>query len=176
MRPPDGTPLVIDVAPREDLYCGPYLDLAPDLVVLWHDYSYWGRARYNQSDLELFESRFNWDFSSLPLTGSHRPEGILLAAGPGVRSGQAPAGARLIDMAPTILAYLGIPVPRDMDGCALLEMFTDLEVTYDDGAGRPKEPPLTTLGETAVSEPEPYSFSPEEEATIQQHLRDLGYL
>ncbi len=161
---PDGGPLVKEVLRREEVYHGPYLDKAPDLVITWHDYGWWGRARYNQSKLELFELRDNWDFSSLPLTGSHRPQGVVIATGPGIAAGQDVQGAKLIDLAPTILAYMHGAVPRNMDGRALQELFDHLPVTYhdDDADG--------SFGQGD------FQFSDEEEAIVNQHLRDLGYI
>ncbi len=45
--------------------------------------------------------------------------GVLLVAGPGIRLGAAPEGARLIDVAPTILHLLGETVPAGMEGRVL---------------------------------------------------------
>lgn len=163
LRTPDGQPLVKDVLRREEVYHGRYLERAPDLIITWHDYGWWGRARYNQSRLELFEMRDNWDFSTLPLTGSHRPQGVVIARGPGIAP-QTVAGAKLIDLAPTILAYLGLPVPRSMDGRVLGELFAPgaLQPTYrDDDLG---------------SGDGDFRFSSDEEAKITQHLKDLGYI
>jgi len=165
LKTPYGDPLVKDVLRREEVYSGRFLDKAPDLVVAWHDYGWWGRARYNQNKLELFELRHNWDFSSLPLTGSHRPEGVLIAAGPGIAPRQEVKDAKLIDLTPTILAFLNITVPVRMDGRPLKVIFDKLPVIYrdDDDAAGPD-----TNGD--------YQFSEEEEAVVTQHLRDLGYI
>ena len=162
---PHGDPLVKDVLRREDVYNGRFLDKAPDLIITWHDYGWWGRARYNQSRLELFEFRQNWDFSTLPLTGSHRPEGVLIAVGPGIVAGQQVAGANLIDLAPTILAYLNTAVPAAMDGRPLKEIFETLNVVYRDDDAAGPQPPSDS-----------FEFSEEEEAIVTQHLRDLGYI
>ena len=55
--------------------------------------------------------------------GSHRLDGILIARGKPFRKGIEVEGARLIDMAPTILHLMGQPVPDDMDGRVLEELF-----------------------------------------------------
>ena len=52
------------------------------------------------------------------------PPGVLLLAGPGVRSGVRLQGASLLDVAPTLLYALGQPVARDMDGQVLRDAFT----------------------------------------------------
>jgi hypothetical protein len=56
--------------------------------------------------------------------GSHEsaPDGFLLAYGGNVARGQFPRGA-IVDLAPTLLYYLGLPVGRDMDGFARTDLF-----------------------------------------------------
>ncbi len=53
----------------------------------------------------------------------HRKYGILLMSGPGVRRGAELEDASLLDIAPTILAAMGLPVARDMEGRALVAAF-----------------------------------------------------
>jgi hypothetical protein len=57
-------------------------------------------------------------------SGSHEgaPDGFLLAYGGNVARGQFPRGA-IVDVAPTVLYYLGLPVGRDMDGFARTDLF-----------------------------------------------------
>ena len=61
-------------------------------------------------------------------TGDHRMEGILIATGPAFRQGAAPCQADLLDIAPTVLHLLGVPVPADMDGRILTELLDSLAV------------------------------------------------
>jgi hypothetical protein len=58
------------------------------------------------------------------LSGTHErgPDGFLLAYGSAVRPGHPPR-ASLVDLAPTILYYLGLPVARDMSGYARTDLF-----------------------------------------------------
>src|SRR4029077_17494448 len=58
-------------------------------------------------------------------SGEHRFEGVLAIRGSGIRVGEAVTGARIIDMAPTILHFLGQSVPDDMDGRVLTEVFDE---------------------------------------------------
>lgn len=51
-------------------------------------------------------------------SGKHQIEGVLIAAGGPIRPGAA-VKATLTDITPTILAILGLPVPRDMEGRVL---------------------------------------------------------
>ncbi len=56
--------------------------------------------------------------------GSHEwaPDGFLLAYGANISPGQYRRGS-IVDLAPTVLYYLGLPVGRDMDGFARTDIF-----------------------------------------------------
>lgn len=53
------------------------------------------------------------------ISGTHRLNGILLAWGEAIRSGVVLEGARLYDLAPTILHLMDVPIPPAMDGRVL---------------------------------------------------------
>ncbi|MHA1606763.1 MAG: alkaline phosphatase family protein [Candidatus Freyarchaeota archaeon] len=69
----------------------------------------------------LFENK---PFSSRH-TGSHRLEGVFLAYGPGVKRGVRVGRVKIYDVAPTILHMFGLPVPDDMDGRVLMDIFEE---------------------------------------------------
>ena len=50
------------------------------------------------------------------------PPGLLLAVGAGIQPGAGLVGASVLDVTPTLLYLLGLPVARDMDGRVLTEM------------------------------------------------------
>jgi hypothetical protein len=56
-------------------------------------------------------------------SGKHHPDGVLVAWGPGIAHA---AGLRVrqIDIAPTVLALLGLPVPEDLPGRVLTEIIS----------------------------------------------------
>ena len=63
-------------------------------------------------------------------SGSHaqkHPDGIMIFSGPGIKAqrDKMVQGASLLDITPTILYYLGLPVAEDMDGEVLMELFTE---------------------------------------------------
>lgn len=58
------------------------------------------------------------------ITVWHRNQGVILAKGPGIASGQDIHGARLLDIAPTVLHHFGLPVGDDMEGRVLGEIFS----------------------------------------------------
>lgn len=59
------------------------------------------------------------------ITVWHRPQGIFCAMGPGFKKDENLFGARLLDVAPTILTWLGLPVGADMEGRVLLDAFVE---------------------------------------------------
>ena len=66
--------------------------------------------------LDLVQPEYDSRFS-----GVHHPDGIAIFSGPGVRAGARVAHASVLDIVPTILALLGRPIGRDMDGHALTQ-------------------------------------------------------
>lgn len=70
----------------------------------------------------------------------HRQFGIFAAIGPGLQKDHTLYGANLLDIAPTILHFFGLPVGEDMDGKVLLDLYEEpAEVerisSWDDVAG-----------------------------------------
>jgi len=55
-------------------------------------------------------------------TAMHSEIGVLAAAGPGLRRRANVSDASVLDLAPTILAIMGVPVPRDMEGFVATDM------------------------------------------------------
>jgi len=53
----------------------------------------------------------------------HRNHGIFAACGPGIKKDETLYGATLLDIAPTILAMMNLPVGKDMDGMVLSQIF-----------------------------------------------------
>jgi len=76
------------------------------------------------------------------VSGTHEraPDGFLLAYGPQVQPGRPPR-ARVLDLAPTVLYFFGLPAGRDMEGFARTELFrgsftAERPVTYIPTYGR----------------------------------------
>jgi predicted AlkP superfamily phosphohydrolase/phosphomutase len=103
---------------REDLYRGPARQDAPHLLLeLRHSLvrtppGYRGPAVRRLEPRELDGER------GTGLNGVHRPEGILIA-GYAAASGAQLSGAWIGDLAPTLLAALGAPIPAWMEGVPL---------------------------------------------------------
>ncbi len=71
-------------------------------------------------------SDHGWAYGRLRVWGhDHGPDGILLLAGRSVRAGARLEEASIVDVAPTILALMGMPESLEMDGRAIREAFTE---------------------------------------------------
>ena len=53
----------------------------------------------------------------------HRDFGVFIASGPGIKKKEKIFGASLLDITPTILNFLDLPVGKDMDGRVLKDIF-----------------------------------------------------
>jgi predicted AlkP superfamily phosphohydrolase/phosphomutase len=132
-HPHTGAAIVEKAYRREEVYSGPFLEEAADIIPRWalcqgNNYGFrlsskapdsaW-IARVEGPGSPYYPRKFS----------SHREEAIFVAHGPAFRpgngavpqSGLQSTGPRIIDLAPTILALLDLPVPTDMDGRVLEE-------------------------------------------------------
>lgn len=98
----------------------------------------------------------------------HRPMGILVAAGPGVRRGATVAAANIVDIAPTVLALLGLPAASDFAGRALAEVI-ECKVPARVASWEAMEGP-------SGLHPDDARQDPYEAADAIQQLVDLGYM
>jgi predicted AlkP superfamily phosphohydrolase/phosphomutase len=175
-HPQTGDPIVEKAYRREEVYSGPCLDEAPDIVVKWalhQGYSYAfkisskSRSRawiervdpHHPENLQYFSSK----------SGTHRDYGIFLAQGPAISTGATPQSAQMTDLAPTILHLLNVPVPEDMDGRVLEEILTNAfrtPVQRTSGTG--------TVVPAAAEHRDGYSA--EDEEKVNERLKALGYV
>lgn len=112
----DGDPILERVHFGEDVYHGPYVDEAPDLLLVPGD----GWELYGGITPDVVED----DVSSW--TSGNDPVGMLALAGEDVANVEL-SERSILDVAPTVLQYLGCDLPADMDGDVLDAAFaTDL--------------------------------------------------
>ena len=168
-HPETGQPLVEHVYEAEELYDGPHSHLAPDLTVVLNDWRYRTIGLHDFTTHRLISPAFG-------PTGDHRMEGIFIGTGPAFRTGSVPRGAELLDIAPTVLHLLGIPVPADMDGRVLTEVLDPAAIPSDLPVHAAALATAGALAHAPTSVPIDSAYTAEEDAAIQQRLADLGYL
>jgi predicted AlkP superfamily phosphohydrolase/phosphomutase len=118
INPATGKPAIRDVVATSQAYTGEHLYELADLVILW---------AADAPITELYHPRLGTISAAAPSLrkSQHTPEGFMIAAGTHIARGAAVSGASIMDLAPTILYLMGVPLPRDLDGRALLEIIDD---------------------------------------------------
>ncbi len=148
---------------KEELYWGPYLEEAPDIIFIMKNYSYVQSEEIGIGVKELFKN------SPYEDTGQHRLNGIFVAYKPGViEEGKVLEKITIMDVMPTLLYAAGAPIPEGIDGKPVLDAFTQEfkeknPVRYKDYGLKPE------FKEEKV-------FTKEEEAGIKEMLKNLGYI
>jgi predicted AlkP superfamily phosphohydrolase/phosphomutase len=174
LRDPDtGKRVVHKVYRREELYEGPFLDLLPDVVFDLGDGPYLASDAFPVVPSGAQENEGRAFLEPLPrdfLQGRHRSTGVFVAAGPDIRKDgeRQIKEARIIDVAPTVLYALGLPIPEDMDGQPLIEIF-------DEGF-RTKNPVRYAEPELVDDSSPAPDYDQEDLAEMERRLQGLGYV
>lgn len=121
--PSTGIRAVENVYCREELYDGPMVEWAPDLIIEWRDTAYEPTESDRDRD-SIFVTRWR-EYMNWPTSGSHRIDGVLFAKGPRIDKSKKVEDARIIDMMPTWLYCLDQRIPSELEGRVILELFDD---------------------------------------------------
>ncbi|HEV3255518.1 MAG TPA: alkaline phosphatase family protein [Gemmataceae bacterium] len=171
--PQTGRPVISHVYRTRDVYHGPYVAKAPDLIPSW-----WEDGFLLEQSVPGGRRGLTVERSKAPIqggvefSGSHRLNGVFVMAGGPTRRGCTFTGAQIIDVAPTVLYLMGLPIPGDMDGRPLLQAIDPAFV-----AGRPPQYAGEGPGPAApVREEAETVFSEEEAEMIARRLQSMGYI
>jgi predicted AlkP superfamily phosphohydrolase/phosphomutase len=137
LRDPSGNPVASAVHRGEDIYHGPYLDEAPDLVI---EQAAGVHIPGNVGRNEVFSHP-----SDDVWRGENKRSGLFVATGPAFAPGEV-ADISILDLAPTLLHLHGHQIPDDMDGTVRKEVFA----TGSDAARRSVEYQSVTEREKEV--------------------------
>ena len=114
LRGPDGEVVITDVLTREEAFPGAAMTDAPDLTIALNDHGFVSV----RDKAPVVAPR------AYP-AGTHHPDGILVAAGPGVARDHGRALTQLIDVPSILLHSLGLQVPEDFEGTVPHQLFTE---------------------------------------------------
>ncbi|WP_336362292.1 alkaline phosphatase family protein [Halalkalicoccus salilacus] len=145
VRTPDGDPVFGEVVPREEYFWGPYVDEAVDVITV-----------PNEFDQFLSAQLVGTQFGPPTEPWNHKLDGLFVATGEGIDADADLSGAHLFDVAPTIMAALGVPHSDRMDG-SVLPVVEEMGV---------EEYPAYAGDESTTRDDE----------TVEKRLADLGYL
>jgi len=160
--PETGERITVDVARAEKYFPNPTVDHLPEIVIRFRE-GYTGRV--DPLETELVKG------SPASPDGWHRAEGMYLIAGEPVTPGGESAKMHLADVAPTALYLAGLPVPASMQGDVPLSCFDEAYVRTHPVASREEAEERPRR-----KEPSKKVYTPEQERTIRDHLRGIGYL
>ncbi|RJQ53805.1 MAG: hypothetical protein C4526_06220 [Nitrospiraceae bacterium] len=155
--PVTGGQVIKKVYKKEEIYNGPEVEHAPDLILLSSDVDHYG----------IYSTRFSNDgifYKNTWKTGDHRQNGILIMKGRGIKSNFKVNNAEITDVLPTILYLKDLPVPDHVDGKVLKEVFMDKsdDVRFEKRSG--------------LQSDESYQYKEAEVETVKDQLRQLGYI
>jgi predicted AlkP superfamily phosphohydrolase/phosphomutase len=156
--PGTGQPLVDRIIPREEAAHGPYADQGADLHLILDGYKTIAFPLF-ATEGRVLTPQIRGD------SGCHRLHGIFIGSGAAFAHGAAVNNARIIDLAPTILHVLNVPVPEDMDGRVLA-----------DALAPELRAQATQVGAAATTSTAQVDFTEAEQAEVEERLRALGYL
>jgi predicted AlkP superfamily phosphohydrolase/phosphomutase len=109
----EGRPMDTHVHRPQDIYSGPYVDEAPDLLLYLDDLSWRLGQDIGNAELHSFDTEIGPDDSV------HAQMGMIALRVPGEKPSRL-EGAHLMDVAPTVLELLDVPTPEQMEGRSLL--------------------------------------------------------
>jgi predicted AlkP superfamily phosphohydrolase/phosphomutase len=156
-----GERIIKRILTKEEAYPGSNNNNAPDLTLIMRDHSFASIVKkmpvvVKRPDVE----------------GTHYPEGIFIAKGPGIQEGVTLSQIKMVDVAPSLLYSLGLPVPEDFEGHMPKEMFSATFLEKNPYmTGEPTQSPgfdVPETGETVIGS--------EERKMILEKLKTLGYI
>ncbi|MHC4455470.1 MAG: alkaline phosphatase family protein [Planctomycetota bacterium] len=160
-HPETGELVVKRVLTKEEAYPGENNQQAPDLTLVMGDNGFVSILHKTPVVCPRPE-----------IEGTHYPQGIFIANGPGIQKGLTLSPFSITDVAPCLLYSLGLDIPSDFEGDLPVEIFEDSFIKSNPySIGRP------TQG------PDSYAFRAQrgadnraEDEEIYERLKMLGYI
>jgi predicted AlkP superfamily phosphohydrolase/phosphomutase len=158
--PETGEKVKGEIHRREEVYAGPLLELAPDITFLPQN------NRYFAANMTGFMA--NKAFVTVSaFYGNHTMDGVFVGCGPLFRRGVRIEGASIVDLAPTILHMMDVPVLDGMDGRVLEDALTESFVEQN---------PVRYQKDQDEGPADPFQMSDEDREDVLKKLKALGYI
>lgn len=163
LKDPETGEFVIEkVYKKEEIFTGLHIDTLPDLVFI-------PKPRYTTFEEHGFAAN-SVITQSKSVSGTHKLNGIFIMKGSGIKKSTTLQDTSIMDLAPTILYLLGLPIPTDMDGRVLEEALTSSYLRLN---------PIRYVKEAKDSTRfllKKRDEACEDEEEIKSRLRALGYI
>lgn len=146
----------------EDIYSGPFLERAPDLILLPAEGYMVIDSLFNIYGKEVIKVHAS--------EGTHRLEGVFIAFGQRyIRKGLKISNINITDIAPTILYLMGLPIPSDMDGKVVTSIFEESFLKSNPLVISDSETDRNSIEDKMV-------YTEDDEQQIISELKGLGYI
>jgi len=111
----EGKPVIKDIHFKHEVFSGPYVKDLPDIVFLTHNFA---------KDTNIYGKKLFTKNPNQQVQGKHINErdGIFFAIGKGIKKGLQ-RDVSILDLAPTVLHAYNLPIPEDLDGEVLVDIF-----------------------------------------------------
>ena len=155
--PENGESIFLDVKTKWELYAGEFFEEMPDLT--------YTTTRNYRLNTNLPGRLFDKKLDRPALEGHHvcAMDGIILMYGQGIMEGKRIQEASVEDIFPTACALGELPIPEDVDG-KVLKDYIETNSIKEVFKNIPYEQKKT------------FFLSEDEDATVKDHLKDLGYI
>jgi predicted AlkP superfamily phosphohydrolase/phosphomutase len=156
--PKSGERIITAIHKREDVFPGAAMHDAPDLLLVLRDFGFVS-IKNKQPAVE----------PRAEIAGTHHPDGVFIACGPGIKQGQMIDRRKIMDVGATLLYSLGLKVPRDFEGKVPSGIFTAEHLE--------KHPiQLGNATKTKTGGKDGEDMSADEKESILAQLQMLGYM
>lgn len=156
--PETGERIISEIHKREDVFPGAAMKDAPDLQLVLRDFGFVSVKNI----LPVVEKR------NYPI-GTHHPDGVFLAYGPGIEAGKMLGRRHITDVTSTLLYSLGLPVPSDFEGVVPTGMFT-----AEHKSAHPVVIGVAT--QSSAKDDQAEAMDEDEKKQIMEQLQMLGYM
>lgn len=157
-HPVTGQQIIVDVLTREEWFPGQHMKRACDLTLVLSDHGFVSIKNLKPCVADRPHA-----------AGTHHPDGIFMAVGPGIKAAGMVDTRQIVDVAPTLLHSLGLPVPTDFEG--------QVPTTFFDGAWLAEHPVKKGARTKAPQRRElEQEMDAGEQKQIIEQLQMLGYM
>jgi predicted AlkP superfamily phosphohydrolase/phosphomutase len=165
--PETGAPIFKGVYKREDVFHGDSVGEFPDIILKPHDKYYVSPRlfRFGENRGGSFVVR---DEHWRKISGSHRQYGIFIANGPDCPAGLEIEPVDIMNVFPTVLYQMGLPIPDDLDGTVAMDVFRE--------EFRKENQPRYAKAFESPSDNPGANYTDADNAKLIDSLKGLGYI
>ncbi|MFH1157656.1 MAG: alkaline phosphatase family protein [Pseudomonadota bacterium] len=151
-----GERIIAEVHTREKAFPGEAMESAPDLLLVLRDFGFVSIKEGSSAVEKLPE-----------IIGTHHPDGVFIACGPGIKAGAMVGSRNIADVAATLLYSLGLPVPEDFEGVTADNLFTPEHL---------RKNPVIVIGKTVPpAHMQVKDMTSDDKDSLMRQLAALGY-